>query len=175
MRIIAAPDITSAHKLQRIVDYLAAQGCGLVCLFLQRGELDGFTQRITYLHVIITGRDIGIVRALPAVSVSGIQLDLNPAIQLGDNRITLLLGDLGPDLGIGVWLCPDVQTIGIHNRHQGGCIHSQILCLLPHSHILGICRHITGNGARLDLVPAIQRFQDLAGRLARQLTDDIRL
>ena len=34
MRIIAAPDITSAHKLQRVVDYLAAQGCGLVCLFL---------------------------------------------------------------------------------------------------------------------------------------------
>ena len=36
MRVIASPDITSSHKLQRVVHHLAAQGCGLVCFLLQR-------------------------------------------------------------------------------------------------------------------------------------------
>ena len=120
MGIIAAPYISSAHELQCIVDHLVAQGGLLVGPLFQRGELDGFSQRIAHLHIVVTGRDKCLVRTASIVIVTTVQLDLHPAVQLLRHRITFLLGDLGPDGGLCGRLCSHIEHIRLDNGHQGG-------------------------------------------------------
>ena len=97
-----------------------AQGSLLVGPLFQGGELDGLGQGIAHLHIVVPGGNEGLVGTLPVVTVAGVQLDLHPAVQLLGHRIPLLLGDLGPDGGLGGRLGTHVEHVCLDNGHEGG-------------------------------------------------------
>ena len=169
----AAPHVGIPHELKGVVDHLGTPGRRGVCRFLGRRELDGLVQRIAHLHVVVPGGDVSLVALGAVLLVHGIQLNLHPAVQLGQHRVALVLHDLGPDLGIRIWLGADIEHVRVDHGPQSGRLHGDILRLLASGRVLGIRRDISGNGTGLDLVPSVQAFQDFTRRLTGHLTDDL--
>ena len=82
--------------------------------------------------------------------------------------VSLIVGDLGPDLRIGAGLRPGVQPVGADNGHELRVLHGRLAGRISGENEL--TAHITGDVAGTDLIPAVPRIlQDLAAGIAGEL------
>jgi len=128
--IVAAPYIPVSYKLETIVDHFISQRL----VSIQRTELNRLREGIPHIH-IICGH----------IGGGGIQLNPYPAVQLFRDRISLIIGDLRPDLGILSRLFPGVQTVCGYNGHQLRYLQGLVLGCLACENV--ICTDITGHRA----------------------------